>query len=280
MDGTVFSIEEFSIYDGPGIRTAVFLKGCPLSCSWCHNPEGQDPEIQVIKSPNGCIRCGSCAEFAEKKNGGLVFSDKSIKNCPMKLLRSCGERFSPEKLCQVLLKNASFLKNGGVTFSGGEPLMQSDFLLDCLTILNGKLHTAVQTCGFCSKENFLKVLSAADYFLFDIKLADNELHKKYTGVSNIQILSNFKALAESGKAFVCRIPLIPTVTDTEENITGIADILSENGVNYVQLMPYNKMAGGKYAMVGREYTPDFDEKKEPVIREKIFNDYKITFDVL
>lgn len=281
MDGLVFSIEEFSVYDGPGIRTTVFLKGCPLSCTWCHNPEGQNPDEEIVRSPNGCLSCGACEEFADKKNGRFVYTEESIKKCPRNLLRVCGERFNSDELTERLLKNERILSNGGgVTFSGGEPLFQSGFLSECLEKLRGRLHTAVQTSGFCGESIFEKVLNLADYFLFDLKFADSELHKKFTGVSNDIILKNFSQLANSGKGFVVRIPLIPGVTDTSENIEGICKILAENKVEYVELLPYNKMAGGKYKMVGRKYLPGFDENTDVSINEDIFRKNGIEIKVL
>jgi len=280
MKGYIFSIEEFSVYDGPGIRSTVFLKGCPLRCSWCHNPEGQEPKPQIVRSPNGCVGCKRCEKAATEENGKWIFTVQSIQSCPMGLLRVCGEEMSPEELCQRLLKNRRLLQKGGVTFSGGEPFMQSAFLFDCLQLLKGKLHTAIQTSGYCNREVFAKALELADYFLFDLKVIDEDGHKKYTGVSNRCILENFTALAKSGKDFTVRVPLIPGVTDTEKNITDIARVLTRNGVGYVELLPYNKMAGGKYAMVQRQYTPMFDEQQEVMIRKDIFDTYGIEYKVL
>jgi len=263
VKGCIFSIEEFSVYDGPGIRTSVFLKGCPLKCSWCHNPEGQRREPEIVRSPNGCIACNSCVNNAIRDGMEIVFTQKSIDACPMGLLRVCGEYVESSVLCRKVLENRELLVGGGVTFSGGEPFVQSEFLFECLTKLKGTIHTAVQTCGYCTEQTFRKALDLADYFLFDIKLSDDDEHKRYTGVSNKMIQKNFTLLCESKKSFVVRIPLIPGVTDTEHNIIGIIKILKENGVDYVELLPYNKMAGGKYKMVGRKYLPDFDESKEP-----------------
>ena len=277
----IFSIEEFSVYDGPGIRTTVFLKGCPLSCTWCHNPEGQNPDAEIVRSPNGCKSCGACEACAEEKDGRFIYTEESIKKCPGNLLRLCGEYLSADALIKRLLKNERILSNGGgVTFSGGEPLYQSEFLTECLKMLRGRLHTAVQTSGFCREDVFADVLDLADYFLFDLKLADDNLHKKFTGVSNDIILKNFSRLAKSGKDFVVRIPLIPGVTDTAENIRGICKVLAENNVAYAELLPYNKMAGGKYKMTGREYVPGFDEEREVLINEDIFRENGIKIKVL
>lgn len=259
MEGTIFSIEEFSVHDGPGIRTTVFLKGCPLRCSWCHNPEGQSPHIQIVRSPNGCIRCGNCIKTSVIQNGESVFTEESIKNCPLNLIRKCGERISTEVLCNQLLRNKPFYgTEGGVTFSGGEPFVQSDFLLDCLRYLKGRLHTAIQTCGYCKEETFRHALKLTDYVLYDLKLIDEDQHKRYTGVSNQSILHNFTILAASRTPFVIRVPLIPGVIDTEENLTQIATLLSAHGIHYVELLPYNKMAGAKYKLLNKEYMPDFD----------------------
>lgn len=276
-EALVFSIEEFSIFDGPGIRTTVFLMGCPLRCEWCHNPEGQSFSNSIVRSTNGCVGCGACLKYAKIVDGKTVFSEKSIANCPRNLLRYIAKEYTPRELCEKLAKNFAILNRsgGGITFSGGEPLANYEFLLECLDLTKGKVNRAVQTCGFASPEVFESVLGACDYMLFDIKLASDDLHKRYTGVSNESILQNFAVLANSGKKFVVRTPMIPEVTDTEENIHGICDILSSNGVKYVELLPYNKLAGAKYPLVGREYCPSFDGSTEPQMRFEIFEKYGI-----
>lgn len=263
----VFSIEEFSTFDGPGIRTTVFLKGCPLKCSWCHNPEGQSFQNEIMRAQNGCIGCGACLKAG---NGELNIN--SIAACPNRLLRFSGEKYTSKMLVEKLSKNFDILEisGGGVTFSGGEPLAHPEFLIECLSLLSGKIHTAVQTSGFGDEEIFKKVLELSDYFLFDIKLINEEKHIKYTGVSNKNILKNFKTLCESGKSFTVRTPLIPTVTDTEENLTDIASFLKENGVKRIELLPYNKAAGSKYAAVGRRFKPDYDENIESNLKTDMF----------
>lgn len=268
----VFSMEEFSVFDGPGIRTSVFLMGCPLRCEWCHNPEGQGFKNFILRSPNGCVNCGNCLKFAIGGDGAVVFTEDSIRNCPNALLRYCAKEYTAEELCKKLEKNLAILNSagGGVTFSGGEPTASPDFLLECLSLLNGKTNRAVQTCGYCSPSLFEKVLDSSDYMLFDVKLVDEALHKRYTGVSNDLILQNFRALASSGKDFVIRTPLIPTVTDTEENLEAIAGLLERNGIGYIELLPYNKMSGSKYRLAGMEYVPSFDESVPVSIRTELF----------
>ena len=280
MIGRYFSIEEFSVYDGPGIRTTVFLKGCPLRCSWCHNPEGQSHEIEIARSPNGCLECGACECFAEHDGKRMRFTEQSLKSCPRALLRYSGIDTDAETLCKKLLKNAILLKDGGVTFSGGEPLMQSEFVFECLSLLKGKLNTAIQTSGYCSEETFLRALELCDYVLYDLKIIDDNAHRYHTGVSNEKILKNYSHLAKSGVDFVTRVPLIPTVTDTRENISAIAEMLLKNGVRYIELLPYNKMAGGKYKMIMREYEPTFDDKREVELHLDIFDNNGIAYKIL
>lgn len=282
MKGNVFSIEEFSTFDGPGIRTTVFLKGCPLRCQWCHNPEGQSFHNSVLRSPNGCMQCGKCIEAAELIDGNAALTDASIQACPNRLLRWCAVEYTPEELVDKLLKNASILNSsgGGVTFSGGEPLAQPDFLLACLEGLKGKTDRAIQTSGYSSPEVFHAVLSNADRFLFDIKLIDEKNHKRFTGVSNQLILNNFRTLVASGVPFVVRTPLIPGVTDTLDNLQKIAMFLSQLNVYTIELLTYNPLAGAKYALAGMEYTPSFDVNGKVNTDLTIFKDYGISAQIV
>ena len=260
----VFSIEEFSTFDGPGIRTTVFLKGCPLRCSWCHNPEGQSFEDEIIKA-QGCINCGAC-------KGGT-----EIDLCPRHLLRSASRIYTPAELIDELKGNFQLLTqaNGGITFSGGEPLSHPQFLCECLSLLKGKIHTAVQTSGFSRTAQFCAVLALTDFVLFDIKIINEERHLRYTGVSNRLILENFSHLVASGKPFVVRTPLIPGVTDTTENLRMIAEFLCRHNIKAIELLPYNQSAGGKYAAIGRKYSPDFDESIPVSPRIELFQSYGI-----
>ena len=273
----VFSIEEFSVFDGPGIRTTVFLMGCPLRCEWCHSPEGQVFKNFILRSPNGCKQCGNCIKYAVKDGGRFIFTQKSIDNCPENLLRYCAKEYTPEELYKVLEKNFDILSmsGGGITFSGGEPTASGDFLLNCLSLLENKVHRAVQTCGHCSNNMFIRALANCDYMLFDIKIVDRDLHRKYTGVYNDNIIENFKTLAKSGKDFVIRTPLIPGVTDTEENITNVAKLLISNGVDYIELLPYNKLAGAKYALCQKEFSPSFNTILDSEPRINIFKSFGI-----
>jgi len=269
----VFSVEEFSTFDGPGIRTTVFLKGCPLKCEWCHNPEGQSFRNELIKTQVGCLSCGKCKNAED---------DEKISLCPNNLYRFAAKEYTAQELKTKLLKNADILNlsGGGITFSGGEPLANYEFLKEILSLLKGKVHLALQTCGFCESEKFEEILPLCDYLLYDIKIVDPQLHKKYTGVCNKRILKNFKSLIESGKEFVIRTPLIPGVTDTNENLQNIAELLSENGIKSIDLMPYHELTGSKYAAVDREYNPSFNENKPLNYGKEIFEKYGITANIL
>ena len=279
--GLVFAIEEFSVFDGPGIRTTVFLKGCPLKCSWCHNPEGQSFFPQIVKSPNGCISCGSCIKAA-RSAGCSGLSVESISACPRNLIRLSGTEYSPEEIIVLLLKNKRIFDSagGGVTFSGGEPLSQPEFLLEALKGLSGKLNRCIQTSGYAPNEVFSDVLKETDYFLYDLKVLNPELSLKYTGADVSIILKNFDTLIKSGKEFTVRIPLIPSVTDTKENVRAIAELLSGYGITYAEALPYNKMAGAKYAMCQREYEPQFDPQGQVYLPVNDFKEKGIELKIL
>ena len=236
-EGIVFSIEEFAVNDGPGIRTTVFLKGCPLRCAWCHNPEGWRPmpEPMVKKSRT----------------------------------ETCGYRMDAKTLAERLNRDADLFRDSGgsVTFTGGEPLLQADFLAEVMDFLPG-IDKAVETSGFAPEAAFRKVLDRADLLLFDIKHTDPEEHRKYTGQSNGPILRNLSILISSGRPFVARIPLIPGVNDSLENMQATASLLEGvTGLQRVELLRYNKVAGAKYPMLGLPYWPPFDETAEPAIHD-------------
>ena len=277
MRGKIFSIEEFSTFDGPGIRITVFLKGCPLSCSWCHNPEGQSFETQFVRSPNGCSRCGACEKVAIKKENEMILTQESMLACKRNLIRVSGVDYEPRELADRLNAIADVLisSGGGVTFSGGEPLAQIDFIESVCGLLNKKLTVAIQTSGFATASVFKRALKISDYILMDLKLMDGELHRKFCGGDNSIIKENYVSLVKSSKEFVTRIPLIPTVTDTLENITEIAKFLQKNAVFYVELLPYNKFAGSKYALLLKDYRFEFDESKEVCPRLDVFESYGI-----
>ena len=232
--GLIFSIEEFAINDGPGIRKTIFMKGCPLRCAWCHNPEGLQDVPQIMHGRDGD--------------------------------EICGYYMSSEELAASLLKDRDFyaMNNGGVTFTGGEPTMQPEFLIEVLRILKGKVHTAIETSGFCKESTFEKIISLTDYILYDIKATDPLTHKQYTGVSNHLIIQNLHSLIKSKKPFVIRIPLIPGVNDSLEAMEAVRELVKDaESLQRVELLRYHKTAGAKYSKVDMEYNPPFDTETEP-----------------
>ena len=250
MKGLVFDIKEFAVHDGSGIRTTVFMKGCPLRCVWCHNPEGLSPKKELYVSQTNCIHCGLCKRQCNHEEcRGL---DRCLHICPQDLVRVAGEEWEAEALAHKLLKHEGLFNTtgGGVTLSGGEPLLQAEFCRELLKILKGRIHTAIETSGYASSEDFKSVAELCDSIFMDIKLVDPEEHKKYTGVDNKKILENVEWLKNSGKPHVFRTPLIPNITDTPENLYAISEIVGESPW---EKLPYNELAPVKYKNVGREY---------------------------
>lgn len=278
--GVVFDIKEFAVYDGPGIRQTVFLKGCPLHCSWCHNPEGLSMQPQLMVSYASCQHCGRCREVCEHES--CVACGKCIPVCPLHLRSISGEVLTSEELVSRIRRNSDYYARygGGVTFSGGEPLLQAAFLLEVLEQLPD-LHKAIETSGYCRPETFCKVTEKLDYIMMDLKLMEPKLHRKYTGVDNQVILQNAKQLCKGEKPFVIRIPVIPGVNDNEANFRATAQWLQgARMLQKVELLPYHKTAGAKYAMIGKSYEPLFDPEKRVWISGDIFQEYGIRSEIL
>lgn len=226
--GTVFEIRRFAIHDGPGIRTTVFLKGCPLDCRWCHNPEGRLPGVERLE-----IRTRNNRRRASGESGQAVIG------CEMSVAAVMDE---------VMRDEVFYVQSGGgVTFSGGEPMVQKEFLKALLQASRERrLHTAVDTCGYAPTADFKEVYELVDLFLFDLKLMDTEMHREYTGVSNDTILSNLALLAGRGNKVIVRIPLVPEITDTPENLEAVASFLAPlRSLRRISLLPYNKLGEDK-----------------------------------
>ncbi len=272
VTGVVFDIQRFSVHDGPGIRTTVFMKGCPLRCRWCHNPEGLSPELQLKFLAEQCIGCGACGKRE-------LLSDADA--CPAEALTVCGWEAHEEEIISLVLRDRMFYAdNGGITFSGGECLLQADFCAAVLTRAKSLgLHTAIDTCGYVSWGEIQKTLDCCDLYLYDIKCLDPTVHKEYTGVSNSLILENLKRLSQGNKDIWIRIPVIPDFNNSEREMNDIANFISSlKTIKQVTLMPYHSLGAGKYKALGLTYPYDSTKKisSEELARyRKIFENKKI-----
>lgn len=265
--GIVFDVQRCSFHDGMGIRTTVFLKGCPLHCPWCHNPEGMDPDPEMILDPGRCLECGLCREVCSRPDGPLdsgqplgsascIACRRCAEVCPSGARRIAGKSWSvPELVAEVLRDRSVFEESGGgVTFSGGEPLMQAAFLLACLDALREEgLHTTVDTCGFAPREVVLSVAKRADLLLWDAKHLDPARHLELTGAPLEPILSNLWALSATSVPIWLRVPIIPAVNDDETNLRAVAQLAARHpGIRRVSLLPYHRTGVGKLLRLGRK----------------------------
>ncbi len=249
----IFDIQRNSFVDGPGIRTTVFFKGCNLRCKWCHNPESQSFDKQMMFYKDKCTGCGKCREVCPNHLQSCDFCGKCELYCPADARKVCGREYTPAEVFAEVIKDKAFYDNsgGGVTFSGGECMLQLDFLCEILEkCKSAGIHTAVDTAGNVPWESFEKILPFTDLFLYDIKAFDAELHRKGTGVSNELILENLKNL--SGRAdIIVRIPVIGGYNDNDEEIRQIADFLKQIKIIKAELLPYHAMGEHKYTALGR-----------------------------
>jgi pyruvate formate lyase activating enzyme len=264
----IFDIQRFAIHDGPGIRTNVFLKGCPLRCWWCQNPEGISSKPQIMYFEYKCLHCHLCVDLCPLQairidKGDVHIIDRELcdgcgkcsDNCPSNALKLVGREYSVEEVMEEIRKDVTFFDSsgGGVTFTGGEPFFQPLFLKGLLEACKAEgIHTVVETSGFVSREILRKLMQYIDLFYHDIKLFDDESSSLYTGVPSKPILDNMRFLSESKRNMVIRFPVIPTITDTEENIRGIAGFLSTLRVEEIHLLPFHDVAE-KYARLGMPY---------------------------
>lgn len=280
--GIVTNIQRYSLKDGPGIRTTVFLKGCPLSCAWCHNPEtvSRQPEILVVEAR--CVRCGACVEAcpnhqpvgapADVVAAAQILSGRAgwlggkpvcllcgacVDECPTGARAMVGRAMTVKELLEELLADRVFYEDsgGGVTFSGGEPLLQFEFLHAALAACRERgLHTAVDTSGFAPREHVLAVAAVADLILYDVKLLDETRHHEFTGVPNERILANLRALAAMHSNIWLRVPLIPGVNDDPADLDAVARLAASlSGIRQVNLLPYHKTGIHKFARLGQQY---------------------------
>jgi pyruvate formate lyase activating enzyme len=269
MTGLIFHIQRFSVNDGPGIRTTVFFKGCPLRCRWCHNPESISPFSQLLLREERCIRCGECASFcrngAIRKIDGTYVTDRDICLVCGTCLAACnaeareivGREMTTDEVLSEVEKDRVFYdqSGGGITISGGEPLFQHEFLLSLLVASKEKsIHTTVDTTGYASPEILEHISKFVDLFLYDVKTLDDERHREFAGVSNRLILGNLRRLVGWGRHVIVRIPLITGVNDDEASIRGIGEFVQGlGGVSEIHVLPFHTTGIEKYRRLGMTY---------------------------
>ncbi len=271
MNGTVFNIQHFSLNDGPGIRTVVFLKGCPLSCGWCHNPEGKAPGPQLLFDPKACVGCGKCAAVCPLQAHRLQEGEHRLDRtrctvcgacaaaCPSGALEVLGRSCTVEEVMAEIAKDDLFFgEEGGVTFSGGEPFSQPDFLLCLLKSCREKGYpVCIETSGFARVEDLEASVPYVDRFLFDIKETDSRRHRQWVGADNHRILANLSRLDRLQATVILRCPIIPGVNDRREHFEAVAALADRyDAVRGVELMPYHPLGLAKAAQAGGQQAYD------------------------
>ncbi|MEA5094722.1 Choline trimethylamine-lyase activating enzyme [bioreactor metagenome] len=266
----IFNIQKFSVHDGPGIRTTVFFKGCPLKCLWCHNPESQNINTQILYDRDKCVLCGTCEKICHKKaikiENNKLTTDESCDCCGQCVIyciqgarQIAGKVYTVDDVMKEVLKDRVFYEksSGGVTLSGGEPLIHIDFVEELLKKLkDNNIHTAVDTCGAVSFENLKRAAKYTDVFLYDIKLMDDEKHVEFIGMSNKLILENIIKLSEIHNNINLRMPIIEGVNGDEEHIIKTIEFIEGLNISKVNLLPYHDIAKHKYKKLGKVYEDD------------------------
>ncbi len=289
LEGQIFDIQRYSVNDGPGIRTIVFLKGCPLRCLWCCNPESQKPLPQLFYFGSLCTRCYRCVNVCptgatSKAADGSIIIDrqlcqvcgKCVAECPSEARVITGKTMTVEEVLEVVKKDAIFYRNsdGGVTLSGGEPTSQPEFSKELLRrCQESGLDTAIETSGYVDWQKLKEILEYVDLVLFDIKHMDSSNHRQLTGVGNELILANAARIAGEGKPLIIRVPLIPGCNDSEENIEALIAFMKKLRLSRVDLLPYHRLGVGKYERLGMEYDlkelESYKEERSEVIKKRL-----------
>lgn len=283
--GVIFNIQKFSVNDGPGIRTVVFLKGCPLHCAWCSNPESQSTKVQILWDFKKCIGCHHCLDVCDKNAINLEQDNiridhsicdgckKCVNECPNHALTFEGETKTVQEVIDVVKQDEVFYEEsgGGITLSGGELLAQPDFAYELLLASKEEgIHSACETTGFAQLETWKKVIENIDYILIDMKHWDPIKHKEYTGVDNSIILENMKYAIQQGKQLLPRTPVIPGFNDSLDDAKGLADKLNYVGAKRVQLLPFHQFGENKYELLNKDYI----FKDTPALHKEDLKDYQ------
>ncbi|MBM3190817.1 MAG: glycyl-radical enzyme activating protein [Chloroflexi bacterium] len=275
--GLIFDLDTFAIHDGPGIRMTVYLKGCLLSCAWCHSPESQAREPQLVFVADRCAFCGSCVAVCPE--GAHILADEQhvlnralcqacgrcVAACAARALQIKGQWVTAGDILRRAVRMRPFFQysGGGVTLTGGEVTMQPEFAEAVLAGCREQgIHTAIETCGACDWPTLSRLIEHTDLVLYDLKLVDDAAHRRWAGASNRQTLANLACLVEEDRAVQVRVPLIPGITDTEENLGAILRLMGDLGLRSLALLPYNEAAGAKYEWLGRAYT--IEGRTQPV----------------
>ena len=292
MKGIIFNIQRFCVNDGPGIRTTVFLKGCPLKCVWCHNPESQSVKPEIMFYKDKCVGCGRCAAVCTSgchlfENGTHMFDRKNCVKCfectktGCEVLEKVGREISTDEVIDEVLKDKIFYDNsgGGITLSGGEPLYQYDFSLEILKkAKESGLHTAIETCGFTSEEKIKEISRYVDLFLFDYKETNSKLHRKFTGIDNTDIIKNLELLNKIKKSIILRCPIIPGLNTREEHFKGICDTANNfEYIMHIELEPYHFLGESKYVFLGsceHKFSSPSEKEKQGWLSEISLNTNK------